>query len=44
MIASDEGHTETVKCLIDAKASVDIQEQASIGLVISKFVSIFLNL
>ena len=44
MLASQNGHTETVKCLIDAKASVDMQEEASIGLVIPKFVSIFLNL
>ena len=43
MLASHNGHTETVKCLIDAKASVDMQE-ANIGLVIPKFVSIFLNL
>ena len=37
IIASQEGHTETVKCLIDAKASVDMQKEASIGLVIPKF-------
>ena len=30
MIASRNGHTETVKCLIDGKASVDMQHEASI--------------
>ena len=30
MIASQNGHTETVKCLIDGKASVDVQQKASI--------------
>ena len=30
MIASQNGHTETVKCLIDGKASVDMQQEASI--------------
>ena len=30
MIASQKGHTETVKCLIDGKASVDMQQKASI--------------
>ena len=37
MLASQNGHTETVKCLIDGKASVDMQQEASIGLVIPKF-------
>ena len=30
MLASEEGHAETVKCLIDGKASVDMQQKASI--------------
>ena len=30
MLASQNGHTETVKCLIDGKASVDMQQKASI--------------
>ena len=30
MIASKRGNTETVKCLIDGKASVDMQQEASI--------------
>ena len=30
MLASEEGHTETVKCLIGGKASVDMQQVASI--------------
>ena len=30
MIASKRGNTETVKCLIDGKASVDMQQKASI--------------
>ena len=30
MLASEEGHTETVKCLIDENASVDMQQKASI--------------
>ena len=27
MLASENGHTENVKCLIEAKASLDLQEQ-----------------
>ena len=30
MLASQNGHTETVKCLIDGKASVDKQQEANI--------------
>ena len=29
MLASKHGHTETVKCLIDAKAQLDLQTNAS---------------
>ena len=30
MLASQNGHTETVKCLIDGKASVNMQQKAII--------------
>ena len=29
MFASQDGHTETVKCLIDAKTQLDLQTNAS---------------
>ena len=30
MFASRDGHTETVKCLIDAEEQIDLQTNASI--------------
>ena len=30
MFASQNGHTDTVKCLVDAKAQLDLQQKASI--------------
>ena len=30
MFASHNGHTDTVKCLVDAKAQLDLQQKASI--------------
>ena len=30
MLASENGYTETVKCLIDAKTQLDLQANASI--------------
>ena len=31
MLASENGHTDTVKCLVDAKAQLDLQSYASIN-------------
>ena len=40
MIASQNGHTETVKCLIDAKAQLDLQSNASIIYHVAKYILI----
>ena len=43
MLASQKGHTETVKCLIDTNASVDIREEVFYYCVfISYIISIYL--
>ena len=44
MIASQDGHTETVKCLLNAKAQVDIQKEVRIGMLTWVNADKFINL
>ena len=38
MLASENGHTDTVKCLIDAKAQLDLQTNASIIYHVARYI------
>ena len=40
MLASQNGHTETVKCLLDAKAQLDLQTNASIIYHVARYILI----
>ena len=40
MLASENGHTDTVKCLIDAKAQLDLQTNASIIYQVARYILI----
>ena len=40
MIASQNGYTDTVKCLIDAKAQLDLQTNASIIYHLARYILI----
>ena len=40
MLASQNGHTKTVKCLIDAKVQLDLQTNASIIYHVARYILI----